>query len=775
MAAGASAAARSAPRCAHAPPRSHRRPRLTVAVPVRQEAYDPSKEAARPQMASEDKAKGKAKGKAKKKKAEEEEGAASAEAEKPQEMNLDGPLDLTLMKRKVAARAYAQDGTQEQRLVGLREPTHFPDWAKFVADGAAMCEPVLAQQPASTVAGSYYREAQKLLELCRTAAEGLEKRHAEERAHMGTLARYARRMDSNQLPAMQGEWRKKPYALRDYTPICTYVPVEGLNPQEAQDVMSQLDTELEGLLSYTYSYEDKTNDAQREIGAAQLKLAGVSDDEVVRAEVSAVLEDLVERVGWSHCDQHPSVRQRGLQIGKELAEVAVWGMDSYSRRNVELALDDLPTPMPDRQRSLWIERTLAPAINRQGTEGWDMRAALNDLLAKATTEEERARASVVLNSLNDLGDEHFRIHPKGTGVTCSSPEGIKAQEFVTEYLGELVPPWRWFEKQEAVEAAQKHYGQKPTLPDFYNMLMERHRDDSRGYAVLYIDAAERNNFASSLSHSCDPNCRTTVAAIGKRYSVCLYTVRDIEEGEELTIDYSAATENEKEFRSAVCLCGSHACRGSFLYFTGANESQQYKNRYHSIVDRFAQILLCSSGNSLLVPVQHIMNRHGLRSLCVGNTPEWAQKFVALALLFVDNERGSLPIELLRAPPIQGQKHDYKSADVESRQMLEQRVQNLAVTMSRLRHFLDHQLALVTDPAKGYDRRLPVLQMESTTEEVRIQPQELSCVLLLTFACAVCRNRKRSRRRNPNSRRRRPSRSRRRPCRLRRTRPKRSSR
>ena len=71
-------------------------------------------------MASEDKAKGKAKGKAKKKKAEEEEGAASAEAEKPQEMNLDGPLDLTLMKRKVAARAYAQDGTQEQRLVGCR-------------------------------------------------------------------------------------------------------------------------------------------------------------------------------------------------------------------------------------------------------------------------------------------------------------------------------------------------------------------------------------------------------------------------------------------------------------------------------------------------------------------------------------------------------------------------------------------------------------------------------------------------------------------------------
>ena len=40
---------------------------------------------------------------------------AVEEAEKPQEMNLDGPLDLTLIKRKVAAPAYAQDGTHEQR------------------------------------------------------------------------------------------------------------------------------------------------------------------------------------------------------------------------------------------------------------------------------------------------------------------------------------------------------------------------------------------------------------------------------------------------------------------------------------------------------------------------------------------------------------------------------------------------------------------------------------------------------------------------------------
>jgi hypothetical protein len=118
---------------------------------------------------------------------------------------------------------------------------------------------------------------------------------------MGKLSRYARRMAMNHLPAMQGEWRKKPYALRDYTPIEEYVPVEGLTKEEGEDILSQLKTELEGLLSYTYSYEEKTSDVEREKHEASLKDAGVSEDEVIEAEVQAVLEDLVERVAWVNC------------------------------------------------------------------------------------------------------------------------------------------------------------------------------------------------------------------------------------------------------------------------------------------------------------------------------------------------------------------------------------------------------------------------------------------------------------------------------------------
>eukprot|EP01050_Picozoa_sp_SAG11_P001984 SAG11_NODE_95_length_17051_cov_3.557102_6_plen_414_part_00 len=354
------------------------------------------------------------------------------------------------------------------------------------------------------------------------------------------------------------------------------------------------------------------------------------------------------------------------------------GIDSYTRRQVQFALEDKLKTIGEAGRTHWLERVLLPAINAQGEQGWDMRLALVSIISRpvggGTPAWHAEGARAVLEELEKT-QEDYRVHPKGTGVICRREEGIQPNEYITQYLGELVPPWRWFEKQEAVEKAQQHFKKKPTLPDFYNMLMERHRDDSRGYSVIYIDASERNNFASSLSHSCDPNCRTTVAAIKNKYCVCLYSVRHISEGEELTIDYSAATESEEEYRAAVCLCGACKCRESFLYFTGADDCQQVLKRQHSMIDRFAQLVLASSKTQLLIPVQEVMNRHGLRrcggrllptprarapacrtqhstgivrSLAVGGMPEWLHKFVALALAFVDKEREDLPLELLRA-------------------------------------------------------------------------------------------------------------------------------
>ena len=67
-------------------------------------------------------------------------------------------------------------------------------------------------------------------------------------------------------------------------------------------------------------------------------------------------------------------------------------------------------------------------------------------------------------------------------------------------------------------------------------------------------------FASRISHSCSPNCQAQVMACNGRLTIALYTMRHVAYGEELTFDYASVTESEREFRAAICLCGTHLCR-----------------------------------------------------------------------------------------------------------------------------------------------------------------------------------------------------------------------
>ncbi len=117
---------------------------------------------------------------------------------------------------------------------------------------------------------------------------------------------------------------------------------------------------------------------------------------------------------------------------------------------------------------------------------------------------------------------------------CQQQGGLPPLTFVEEYLGEIHTPWRWFEIQvqskfitcmkhctvlsmlllllllpllmtcEATglvfiplptlrchmqDAVKKITGDE--LPDFYNIVLERPKDDPDGYDVLFIDAAAK--------------------------------------------------------------------------------------------------------------------------------------------------------------------------------------------------------------------------------------------------------------------------------------------
>ena len=127
------------------------------------------------------------------------------------------------------------------------------------------------------------------------------------------------------------------------------------------------------------------------------------------------------------------------------------------------------------------------------------------------------------------------------------------------------------------------------LPDFYNITLERPRDDPDGYDVLFVDAAFAGSFASRMSHSCTPNCAAVIVSAGGRLTVAMYTTRPIAAGEELTFDYASVTESEKEFREAACLCGTRHCRGSYLYYAGSSAFMQVRE---CVVDCVVFVSLC---------------------------------------------------------------------------------------------------------------------------------------------------------------------------------------
>lgn len=87
-------------------------------------------------------------------------------------------------------------------------------------------------------------------------------------------------------------------------------------------------------------------------------------------------------------------------------------------------------------------------------------------------------------------------------------------------------------------------------------------------------------------------------ACGGRLTIAVYTLRYVCPGEELTFDYACVTESEKEFRTAICLCGTRNCRGSFLTFAGSRAFMQVSN-------------LLTSLSMLVVD--------GLRHTCVGRS------------------------------------------------------------------------------------------------------------------------------------------------------------
>ena len=405
----------------------------------------------------------------------------------------------------------------------------------------------------------------------------------------------------------------------------------------------------------------------------------------------------------------PAIEKRSNSAVPDLVEQSVWGMDCYTRRNVMICIEKdldpetavefvekwlLPAinacpvdiahdltnaakileglPLQSSEEDISTQAPKAPKPNKQDpTENWSHSLIGKALLHKIKFNGPpwlKAAAHQLGRAIKALGYDFFRVHPKGHGSLVLSPK-VKANTLVTFYRGEVYPSWRWGEKLDAIEMTQQHLGLRPNLPDFYNMALERPQADPKGYGLMIVDASRKAGHGSMLSHSCDPTCEVRVAALNGQLCLAMTTLRDIEQGEELTFDYNAVTESLEEYQAAVCLCGCTKCRGSFLHFATADCYQQVLNRNSPIAVRFANLVKGCTKKVMGEEDYQTLKTHAFGTAAFGaisfnrlldlnsssgearldsmsNVPVWLRTYVADVLRYIEYERRALPIALL---------------------------------------------------------------------------------------------------------------------------------
>jgi len=538
---------------------------------------------------------------------------------------------------------------------------------------------------------------------------------------------------TNHEAAMQ-TWRKTPFPERRYERLSDDVVCAGLSAVDEQIASYELRTNLpDSFVGLSYKYNDTgqseawMKSVVEETGSGstseQAAMALAADESVMRAQIKATMENLLRGVEDRVMTDANVLYQSELRSANwlepaapsnannlsnassdpkaapEVVEQPVWGIDCYTRQNITHCLE---VEFDSKTVLGFIEKWLLPAINacpedlghdiinaayilegkpvgeQSGsvTEG-QLRKGMNEALLRNALIEKiktagppwlQLAANQLRRAREALGPNFFRVHPKGHGSVLLSP--VKPHTLVTFYRGELYPSWRWEEKEDAIHITQKRKNLKPALPDFYNMTLERPQSDPRGYGILFVDASRKAGHGSSLSHSCAPTCDVRVTALNGRLAIAMTTLRELEMGEELTFDYSAATDSFNEWHSAVCLCGYGRCRGSFLHLSTADCYQQVLKRNAPIASRFAWLVKGSMKKVMAEDDERVLRSHGFWTAVFGAisvnrrkasgsdrqsdnlndsidyVPIWLRTFVADTLRYIEYERRALPIALI---------------------------------------------------------------------------------------------------------------------------------
>mmetsp|Transcript_18478 Transcript_18478/g.37164 ORF Transcript_18478/g.37164 Transcript_18478/m.37164 type:complete len:2214 (-) Transcript_18478:900-7541(-) len=128
---------------------------------------------------------------------------------------------------------------------------------------------------------------------------------------------------------------------------------------------------------------------------------------------------------------------------------------------------------------------------------------------------------------------------KGRGLMVQEP--VYKGEFIIEYVGVAV-------KRQYLDGLFARYKHERML---YIMALD---------GDIYLDARHRGGIARYINHSCEPNCVVHRWRVRGIIRACVFALRDIGTGEELSFDYQW---DRKRGRAVTrCYCGSEKCRGT---------------------------------------------------------------------------------------------------------------------------------------------------------------------------------------------------------------------
>uniref|UniRef100_A0A7N0TFX8 SET domain-containing protein n=1 Tax=Kalanchoe fedtschenkoi TaxID=63787 RepID=A0A7N0TFX8_KALFE len=439
----------------------------------------------------------------------------------------------------------------------------------------------------------------------------------------------------------------------------------------------------------------------------------VADEEEVRRKMQVSLpEDYSEKLKAQKSSNEdldmeiPEVKdfQPRKTLGDEVLEQEVYGIDPYTHN---LVLDTMPEELDWSliEKHLFIEDVVLRTLNKQvrrftGSGSTPMMYSLKPVIEEIQKTAIEARdlrtmrmCQGILKAMASRPDDKYVAYRKGLGVVCNKDGGFGVDDFIVDFLGEVYPAWRWFEKQDGIRYLQKN--STDPAPEFYNIYLERPKGDADGYDLVVVDAMHKANYASRICHSCRPNCEAKVTAVDGHYQIGIYAVREIQYGEEISFDYNSVTESKEEYEVSVCLCGSQVCRGSYLNLTGEGAFEMVLEEWHGILDRHKLMIQACELNYVSEKDYIVLGKAGLGSCLLAGLPDWLIAYTARLVRFINMERIKLPDEILKHNVEEKRKYlteisldvEKSDAEIQAEGVYNQRLQNLALTLDKVRYVM----------------------------------------------------------------------------------------